>query len=399
VLDPKPANALPFPTAHELNAYMISEKPWGPAFPSVARPTAVRTAKHAGTSTTKGTARTASMTYWISRRPIFLPRYSGVRPTIRPAMKTANLASSSIPYKSLPTPPKMTSPICMLTIATKPPIGESESYAKFEAPAPESVATVSESPAPSNYALRNRVAQQLGPIATYKSGPNAGKLVAPDIEAWFDKDQFGGQPHIVAQWADAHNSVAQAWVGADPTHGAYITDWGKAHKSVVADWLKQNPGTPNPQPSDLAIVFFETFSKENPGKFPSTVTKSLPGGKTQSVVEPVASGSDIQSNFFDMWRQEHPEAELQDVPGDMVTTSGSGLDPHITVQNAEYQLDRVASKWAADTKRNPAEIRREIEQILQQDATVPMGGLFGESIINVLQVNLELRQKYGAPQG
>ena len=46
-----------------------------------------------------------------------------------------------------------------------------------------------------------------------------------------------------------------------------------------------------------------------------------------------------------------------DVPGDMVTTSGSGLDPHITLENAEYQLDRVASKWAADTKRDPAEVR------------------------------------------
>jgi potassium-transporting ATPase KdpC subunit len=251
--------------------------------------------------------------------------------------------------------------------------------------------------AASNYALRNRVAQQLGPIVTYKSGPNAGKLVAPDIEAWFDKDNFGGQPHIVAQWADAHNSVAQAWVGADPTHAPYITDWAKSHKAVVADWIKQNPGTPNPQPSDLAIVFFETFSKDNPGKFPSTVTKNLPGGKTQSVVEPVTAGSDIQSNFFDMWRQEHADADLQDVPGDMVTTSGSGLDPHISMQNAEYQLDRVASKWAADTKRDPKQVRSEIEQILQQDASAPMGGLFGESIINVLQVNLELRNKYGAP--
>ncbi|HUO04177.1 MAG TPA: potassium-transporting ATPase subunit C [Candidatus Binataceae bacterium] len=254
-------------------------------------------------------------------------------------------------------------------------------------------ASTSSALAASNYALRNRVAQQLGPIVTYKNG----KPVAPDIEAWFDKDTFGGQPHIVAQWADAHNSVASAWVGADPTHATYITDWQKSHKAAVADWIKQNPGTPNPQPSDLAIVFFETFSKENPGKFPSTVTTNLPGGKTQSAVQPVASGTDIQSNFFDMWRQEHADADLQDVPADMVTTSGSGLDPHITMQNAEYQLDRVASKWAADTKRDPKQVRTEIEQILEQDATAPMGGLWGENLINVLQVNLELRQKYGAP--
>ena len=68
-------------------------------------------------------------------------------------------------------------------------------------------------------------------------------------------------------------------------------------------------------------------------------------------MEPVKEGSDIQSIFFDMWRQEHPDVDLQDVPGDLVTASASGLDPHITLQNAEYQLDRVASKWAADLKR------------------------------------------------
>ena len=125
----------------------------------------------------------------------------------------------------------------------------------------------------------------------------------------------------------------------------------------------------------------------------------MPDGKTQSTIEPVASGSDIQSIFFDMWRQDHADADLANVPGDMVTTSGSGLDPHITLQNAEYQLDRVASKWAADTKADPAQVHQQIEQMLQADAFAPMGGLFGEKMINVLQINLELRQRYGAPQG
>jgi K+-transporting ATPase ATPase C chain len=80
----------------------------------------------------------------------------------------------------------------------------------------------------------------------------------------------------------------------------------------------------------------------------------------------------------------------------MVTTSGSGLDPHITLDNAEYQLDRVASKWATDTKRDPTQVRTEIEQILQTDAFAPLDGLFGEKMINVLQVNLDLRKRYGS---
>jgi K+-transporting ATPase ATPase C chain len=258
-------------------------------------------------------------------------------------------------------------------------------------------ASASSTLAASNYALRNRVATMLGPIVKYADGPKKGQLVAPDIEAWFQQDKFAGQPHIVAQWADAHNSIAQAWVAADPTHAQYVTDWAKAHDAAVKDWIKQNPGTPQPQASDLAVLFFENFSKDNPGKFPSAVTNQLPGGKTQTAIQPVASGSDIQSNFFDMWRQENPDAKLQDVPGDMVTTSGSGLDPDITLQNAEYQLDRVSSAWAKDTKRDEGQVRTEIEQILQTDEFAPFNGLVGENMVNVLQVNLELRKHFGAP--
>ena len=257
-------------------------------------------------------------------------------------------------------------------------------------------ASASSTLAASNYALRNRVATTLGPIVKYKSGPKAGQLVAPDIEAWFQQDQYMGQAHIVAQWADAHNSLAQAWVTADPTHGQYVDDWAKKHVSVVQEWVKNNPGTPKPQASDLAVVFFETFSKENPGRFPSAVSNQV-GGKTVTTIEPVKDGSDIQSNFFDMWRQEHPAADLQDIPGDMVTTSGSGLDPHITIENAEYQLDRVSSKWAQDLKRDPGPVRQEIEQMLERHEFAPMYGLWGEKIVNVLELNLELRNRYGAP--
>jgi len=267
------------------------------------------------------------------------------------------------------------------------------------APSYDASASASSALAPSNYLLRDRVARMLGPIVTYASGSKKGQLVAPDVEAWFQQDRYQGNPHLVAQWADNHNELAQSWVSADPTHAQYISDWAKAHQAEVTDWIKQNPGTPQPQPSDLAVMFFENFSKEYPGKFPSAVAQQLPNGKSATAIEPVASGSDVQSIFFDMWRQDHADADLANVPGDMVTTSGSGLDPHIMLDNAEFQLDRVASKWAADTKRNPREVRTEIQQILQTDAAAPLGGLFGEKMIDVLQVNLELTKRYGAPQG
>jgi K+-transporting ATPase ATPase C chain len=156
--------------------------------------------------------------------------------------------------------------------------------------------------------------------------------------------------------------------------------------------------TPQPKAPDLAILFFENFSQDHPGMFPSAVTQTGADGKPQTSIQPVKEGSDIQSTFFDMWRQENPQADLQDVPGDLVMASGSGLDPDITLENAEFQLDRVAGKWADDTKRVAADVRKEIDQILQANASAPFGGLAGEKFVNVLEVNLELCKRYGVPK-
>jgi len=244
--------------------------------------------------------------------------------------------------------------------------------------------------APSNYLLRGRVAAMLGPIAAYKEGPNAGKLVAPDIERWFQKDTFLGAPSIVGQWADAHNGLSQAWVSADSGHTRYVNKWADAHPKDVAQFIKDNPGIPKPSATDLAVVFFKSFSKENPGKFPGTTTGSQIG--------PVSVGTDIQSNFFDMWRQDNPDVALKDLPGDMVTTSASGLDPHITLENAQFQLDRVALKWAALLHRDSTQVRTDIQRILDANAFAPLNGLVGEKMVNVLKVNLELSNNFkGAP--
>lgn len=165
----------------------------------------------------------------------------------------------------------------------------------------------------------------------------------------------------------------------------------------MAQFIKDNAATPQPKAADLAMVFFENFSKDHPGMFPSAVTHPGADGKSVTNIEPVKEGSDIQSTFFTMWRDDHPDADLQDVPGDFVTASASGLDPHITLQNAEFQLERVASKWSANLKRDPAVIRKDIEQILQKNASAPFGGLAGEKFVNVLEVNLELIKLYGPP--
>lgn len=242
-----------------------------------------------------------------------------------------------------------------------------------------------------NYLLRDRVARALGPIVKYRGEPNKGQLVGPDIEKWFQQDKFDGNPGIVAQWATAHSGLASKWVQVDPLNAAYITAWQESHPAEVAQWKKDNPASPEPKPEELAVAFFSSFSKENPGTFPGITTKE---GSTEKSVQPIAEGAEIQSTFFDMWRQEHPDADLLPVPADMVMASGSGLDPHITLDNAMYQLDRVTGKWAEMTKRDTKDIRTEIQELLKSKSAAPLGGLVGVPMVNVLEINLALRDRF-----
>jgi K+-transporting ATPase c subunit len=67
------------------------------------------------------------------------------------------------------------------------------------------------------------------------------------------------------------------------------------------------------------------------------------------------------------------------------------------LRGAEFQLDRVAGKWAQDLKHDPAQVRQEIEVLLQTHPTSPGDGAFGEPFINVLDLILTLRHRHGAP--
>ena len=83
----------------------------------------------------------------------------------------------------------------------------------------------------------------------------------------------------------------------------------------------------------------------------------------------------------------HPYLKRRDVPVEMVTASGSGLDPDITPRSAYVQAQRVAEARRCDVKAVKAIIARNIDK--------PLMGEMSPAKVNVLKLNIDLDQMQG----
>ena len=95
--------------------------------------------------------------------------------------------------------------------------------------------------------------------------------------------------------------------------------------------------------------------------------------------------ADLIKDRIARYRQENELGGSDPIPADAVTASGSGLDPHISVRNAELQAARVAKARSLPVEQVRALIRRHTER--------PLLGVLGEPGVNVLRLNLALEER------
>lgn len=83
----------------------------------------------------------------------------------------------------------------------------------------------------------------------------------------------------------------------------------------------------------------------------------------------------------------NPDVTREELPADLMTASGSGLDPHVSPEGAQVQIPALAEASGLSEE--------ELEQIVEDNTTGKLLGVFGEEAVNVLGVNLDIAAAMG----
>ena len=85
--------------------------------------------------------------------------------------------------------------------------------------------------------------------------------------------------------------------------------------------------------------------------------------------------------------KKNPDVKREDIPTDLLTASGSGLDPDISPASAEIQIPRIVKASGLSEE--------QVRQIITEHTSGKVLGIFGEDHVNVLEVNIGIAQAMG----
>jgi potassium-transporting ATPase KdpC subunit len=162
--------------------------------------------------------------------------------------------------------------------------------------------------------------------------------------------------------------------------GSLVTYHGRVvGSSLLCQEFVDAKGNPLPQyfqprPSDAVV----SGAKNDYGCDPLYSSPSNLGPNNPTLVQQIKQRQEQIAKF--------DHVKISQIPADAVTTSGSGLDPDISPQNADIQVDRVAAARHV----SPAAIMALVKQYTQGRTL----GFLGEPRVDVLNLNIALDEKY-----
>jgi K+-transporting ATPase ATPase C chain len=158
-------------------------------------------------------------------------------------------------------------------------------------------------------------------------------------------------------------------------NGSLITVDGKTVGSVLvgqdftdARFMKCRPSAVN----------YNTYTQED--KVNGDYTGIGSGSKNYAPTNPELSKR-VQEDIAEFLK-ENPSIKKKDIPTDLLTASGSGLDPQISPKSAEVQIPALAKATGLSEDR--------LKEIVKENSQGKWLGIFGEDTVNVLKVNLQI---------
>lgn len=129
----------------------------------------------------------------------------------------------------------------------------------------------------------------------------------------------------------------------------------------------------------VSSVNYNTYTEEQKenGEYAGVASGSYNYGNSNPELE-----KRMQEDL-DEFLKDHPGVKPEDVPAELLTASGSGLDPHISPRSAEVQIPTVAE--------NSGLSEEVVEQIVKDNTEHKTLGVFGEERENVLGCNLDIK--------
>lgn len=133
----------------------------------------------------------------------------------------------------------------------------------------------------------------------------------------------------------------------------------------------------------VSAVNYNTYKEED--------TKPDNGGKTGYTGVSSGSANLAPSNpalvervkkDIEEFLNAHPGISKEDIPADLLTSTGSGLDPHISPESAEIQINAVSKATGISAE--------ELNRLVKKYTEGRTFGIFGEPRVNILKVNLEI---------
>jgi potassium-transporting ATPase KdpC subunit len=136
----------------------------------------------------------------------------------------------------------------------------------------------------------------------------------------------------------------------------------------------------------ISAVNYNTYTKKDkiPDKSGKATYTGVASGSSNLAPSNPALAKRVQRDIAEFLKA-NPGIKEKDIPTDLLTSSGSGLDPDISPESARIQIPAISKATGISTS--------DLEKIVTKNTEGRTFGIFGEPRVNILKVNIEIVQR------